>query len=261
MLQVRDLQVQYDDFIAVSSASLSLEAGRVAALIGANGAGKSSLMSAVAGLLRPSSGRVFFQGEDITSLPADQVVRRGLCLVPQGGRCFQRMSVEDNLLVGSYPKPARPRRNDTLDLVYTLFPVLKTKRKDLAGTLSGGQRQMVAIGRALMSGPRCLLFDEISLGLAPVVIQEIYASIRQINRERNTTVLLVEQDTNRALQMSDFSFFMLEGKISLSGPSAQMTPEQVRGAYFGQSLASNPAAPAPSGQSPATAAPSGKEAH
>ena len=239
MLTVKDLQVKYDDFIAVSSASLTLDAGQVTALIGANGAGKSSLMNAVAGLLKPSAGEVFFQGEKITGLSADQVVQKGLCLVPQGGRCFQRMNVEDNLLIGSYPKAARARRNDTLELVYALFPVLKTKRKDLAGTLSGGQRQMVAIGRALMTNPQCMMFDEISLGLAPVVIQEIYARIRTINQERKTTVLLVEQDTNRALQMSDQSYFMLEGTISLFGPSAEMTPEMVRGAYFGLSESSS----------------------
>ena len=233
MLQVNDLEVKYGDFIAVSSVSMSLAAGRVAALIGANGSGKTSLLGALAGLLKPTAGQVFFEGEEITGLLAHEVVRRGLCLVPQGGRCFQRMSVEDNLIIGSYPKAARAHRNDSLELVYTLFPVLKEKRRDAAGTLSGGQRQMVAIGRALMTEPKCLLFDEISLGLAPVVIQDIYERIRRINQERKTAVLLVEQDTERALRMSEHSFFLLEGRISLSGPSNTLTPEAVRNAYFG----------------------------
>jgi len=233
MLQVNDLEVKYGDFIAVSSVSMSLAAGRVAALIGANGSGKTSLLGALAGLLKPTAGQVFFEGEEITGLLAHEVVRRGLCLVPQGGRCFQRMSVEDNLIIGSYPKAARAHRNDSLELVYTLFPVLKEKRRDAAGTLSGGQRQMVAIGRALMTEPKCLLFDEISLGLAPVVIQDIYERIRRINQERKTAVLLVEQDTERALRMSEHSFFLLEGRVSLSGPSDTLTPEAVRNAYFG----------------------------
>ena len=233
MLQVEGLEVRYEDFIAVADVSLRVETGQIVSLIGANGAGKSSLLSAVAGLHRPRAGRVFFQEEDITGLTADQVVSRGLCLVPQGGRCFQRMTVEDNLITGSYPKQARARRTDSLELVYTLFPVLKEKRKDLSGTLSGGQRQMVAIGRAMMSDPRCLLFDEISLGLAPVVIQELYACIRRINRERKTAIVLVEQDTERALRMSDYSYIMLEGRFSLEGPSGQLSQEAIRAAYFG----------------------------
>ena len=233
MLTVKDLRVCYDGFIAVSSASLAVSEGQVVSLIGANGAGKTSLLSAVAGLLKPAGGRVFFRQEEITGLSADRVLNRGLCMVPQGGRCFQRMSVEDNLLVGSYPKAARARRKDSLESVYALFPMLKDKRKDQAGTLSGGQRQMVAIGRALMSDPSCLIFDEISLGLAPVVIQDIYAAIRQINREKHTSVILVEQDTERALRMSDYSYIMQGGHIALEGPSGSLTPQAIRTAYFG----------------------------
>ena len=233
MLSVDHLLVGYDGFIAVSSASLTVSAGQIVSLIGANGAGKTSLLSAVAGLLKPDAGRVLFQEEDITGLPADQVVSRGLCMVPQGGRCFLRMSVEDNLLVGSYPKSARAKRLQSLESVYALFPMLKEKRRDQAGTLSGGQRQMVAIGRALMAEPRCLIFDEISLGLAPVVIQDLYAAIREINRQRHAAVILVEQDTNRALRASDYCYIMQGGRISLEGPSASLTPQAIREAYFG----------------------------
>ena len=233
MLTVEHLQVKYEDFTAVADASLTVAPGQVVALIGANGAGKSSLLGALAGLLPAASGRITFQGEDITRLPAEEVARRGLCLVPQGGRCFGRMSVEDNLIVGSYPRRARAHRAESLERVYGLFPALKEKRKDPAGTLSGGQRQMVAIGRALMTEPACLLFDEISLGLAPIVVQEIYERIALLNRESAMGILLVEQDTQRALRMSDFSYILLEGRVSLEGPSASLTPEALREAYFG----------------------------
>ena len=233
MLKIENLRVCYDGLIAVSNVSLSVSAGQIVSLIGANGAGKTSLLSAAAGLLKPESGKVFFREEEITGLPADKIVNRGLCMVPQGGRCFQRMSVEDNLIIGSYPKAARAERARSLETVYGLFPMLKEKRRDAAGTLSGGQRQMVAIGRALMTKPKCLIFDEISLGLAPVVIQDIYATIRRINQEQGTAILLVEQDTERALRASDYSYIMLEGAVSLEGPSGELTREASREAYFG----------------------------
>ena len=233
MLSVKDLRVCYDGFIAVSSASLDVPEGQIISLIGANGAGKTSLLSAVSGLLKPAGGKVFFREEEITGLPADRVLNKGLCMVPQGGRCFQRMTVEDNLLIGSYPKASRKHRKESLENVYTLFPMLKEKRKDHVGTLSGGQRQMVAIGRALMSEPKCLIFDEISLGLAPVVIQDIYATIRRINREKHTSIILVEQDTERALRMSDYSYIMQGGRISLEGASGSLSPQAIREAYFG----------------------------
>ena len=233
MLSIEKLRVCYDGFIAVSSASLRVSAGQIVSLIGANGAGKTSLLSAAAGLLKPESGKVVFRDEDITGLTADKVVSRGLCLVPQGGRCFQRMTVEDNLLVGSYPRAARAHRAASLERVYALFPVLKEKRKDQAGTLSGGQRQMVAIGRAQMAEPRCLLYDDISLGLAPVVLRDIYATIREINREQGTAVILVEQDTERALHAADYSYIMQGGRITLEGKGSELTPQAIREAYFG----------------------------
>ena len=233
MLRTEALQVKYGDFTAVSSASLEVPEGSIAALIGANGAGKTSLLQAAAGLIRPSGGHLYFGGEEITGLSAPERVRRGLSLVPQGGRCFLRMSVEDNLLMGAYLQPARREAGRSLTYVYDLFPDLADRRKMAAGALSGGQRQMVAIGRALMARPRCLMFDEISLGLAPIVIQEIYRRIRQINETRKTTIVLVEQDTARAMQISDVCFVMLKGTITLSGPSAELTPGDVRLHYFG----------------------------
>lgn len=233
MLKIDSLRVAYGDFAAVSGASLEAGDGQIVAVIGANGAGKSSLLNAAAGLLPPSGGKVFFRGEEITGMAPDRIVDRGLALVPQGGRCFPRMSVRDNLMVGSYPKRARRDAATSLERVYALFPVLKEKEKDLAGTLSGGQRQMLAIGRALMSKPSCLMFDEISLGLAPIVINDIYALISRINREEKIGAVLVEQNTERALRISDSCFVMLKGRVVLSGQSSQVSAEAVKAAYFG----------------------------
>ena len=233
VLQINDLKVQYGDFISVTSCSLHVAPGQIFALIGTNGAGKSSLLNAAAGLIRPVSGSVVFQSEDITGLRADQVISRGLCLVPQGGRCFSRMSVQDNLLVGSYPKAARAGARDSLERVYSLFPDLRVKRNAPAGSLSGGQRQMVAIGRALMSRPRCLMFDEISLGLAPVVIRDLYKCIRRINREDGTTVILVEQDTGRALRIADSFAVMLKGTVTMTGSAEDPDYDRINAACFG----------------------------
>ncbi len=233
MLRIDGLQVKYGDFIAVSSVSLEVAPGQIAALIGANGAGKSSLLNAVAGLMKPAAGSVHFEGHDITDMPADQIMALGLSLVPQGGHSFLRMSVHDNLMVGSYPKAARRHAATSLEHVYSLFPVLEEKRNELAGALSGGQRQMLAIGRALMSRPKCLMFDEISLGLAPVTIRDLYARIRQINREEGITIILVEQDTERALGIADTCCVMLKGEVAMAGPAKDMTNESIKSAYFG----------------------------
>ncbi|MBR6186968.1 MAG: ABC transporter ATP-binding protein [Clostridia bacterium] len=233
LLSIEGLTVCYGDFPAVSSASLSVAAEGVSALIGANGAGKTTLLEAAAGLHRPKAGKIFFQGEDITGLPPEEIVRRGLCLVPQGGRCFPRMSVEDNLLMGSYSPRGRKNARQSLERVYALFPALMQKRKAPAGSLSGGQRQMTAIGRAFMADPKCILFDEISLGLAPVVIHDLYERIQTVNAEEKTAILLVEQDTEKALVLSDTCFVMLKGSVTLSGPSGKLRPEDIRSAYFG----------------------------
>ena len=164
ILKVEGVQAKYGDFVAVEEATLDVPQGIIVSVIGANGAGKSTLMDTIAGVHKPTAGTITFKGEDITGMPAEKVVLRGLSLVPQGSRCFIRMTVEDNLVMGSYPKAARAKVKDSLERVYELFPVLKEKRNDLSGSLSGGQRQMVAIGRALMTNPELVLFDEISLG-------------------------------------------------------------------------------------------------
>ncbi len=232
MLKVENVQAKYGDFIAVQDASLEVQEGMIVSLIGSNGAGKSTLMDTIAGLHKPSAGKIYFKGEDITGLPAEKIVTRGLSLVPQGSRCFIRMTVEDNLIMGSFPKAMRKKCADSLERVYELFPVLKEKRNDLSGSLSGGQRQMVAVGRALMTNPELVLFDEISLGLAPTIIKDIYARIKEINKA-GTTVVLVEQDTHRAIKTAEVVDVMLKGKVVLTGRPQDLGEDEIKKAYFG----------------------------
>ena len=189
-------------------------------------------MDTIAGLHKPSQGKIYYKGEDITGLPAEKIVLKGLSLVPQGSRCFIRMSVEDNMIMGSFPKTARAKAKDTLEKVYELFPVLKQKRNDPSGSLSGGQRQMVAVGRALMTNPELILFDEISLGLAPTTIKDIYARIKDIAAS-GTTVVLVEQDTHRAIKTAQLVHVMLKGNVVLSGSPKELTEDDIKKAYFG----------------------------
>ena len=232
ILKVEGVQAKYGDFIAVESATLDVPEGQIVSLIGSNGAGKSTLMDTIAGLHKPSAGKIYFKGEDITGLPAEKIVLKGLSLVPQGSRCFIRMTVEDNLMMGSFPKSARKYAKDTLAYVYDLFPVLKEKRNDLSGSLSGGQRQMVAVGRALMTKPELILFDEISLGLAPTIIKDIYVRIKEISAS-GTTVVLVEQDTHRAIKTAETCHVMLKGNVVLSGRSKELGEDEIKKAYFG----------------------------
>lgn len=232
ILKVEGIRAKYGDFVAVEEATLDVPRGMIVSIIGSNGAGKSTLMDTVAGTHKPDAGKVFFKGEDITGLPAEKIVTRGLSLVPQGSRCFIRMTVEDNLIMGSYPKAVRAKHKESLERVYELFPVLKEKRHELSGSLSGGQRQMVAIGRALMTNPELVLFDEISLGLAPTIIKDIYARIKQISGE-GMTVVLVEQDTKRAIKTSEISHVMLKGRVVLSGRSSELSEQEIKSAYFG----------------------------
>ncbi|MBR1535281.1 MAG: ABC transporter ATP-binding protein [Ruminococcus sp.] len=233
LLSIKNLSAGYGDFVAIDSVDLAVKKGQIVSLIGINGAGKTTLMHTVAGLHKPASGKVLFGGEDITGLSADKIVAKGLSLVPQGGRCFTRMSVQDNLLMGSFPRSARKNAKQTLEHIYELFPDLGEMKQRPAGNLSGGQRQMVAIGRALMGDPECLIFDEISLGLSPAVINDIYKKIKRINEEENTSIILIEQDIRRALKASDAFYVMLKGRVALSGQSDEIDSETLKKAYFG----------------------------
>ena len=232
ILKAEGIDVFYGDFQAVQQASFYVNEGEVVSLIGTNGAGKTTTMRAITGILPAKSGKVYFEGEDISGIPPHKIVDLGISVVPEGRRLFGRMSVKDNLVMGSYTPRARKGMKNELEKVYELFPILKEKADQAAGALSGGQQQMVAIGRALMSKPRLICFDEIALGLAPTVIKDIYARVRELN-DTGLTIILVEQDVRRSLRESRRAYVMLKGKVVLEGNSNELTEEEVGKAYFG----------------------------
>ena len=230
LLQVSGLTAFYGDFQALWGVDLSLDRGETVAIIGANGAGKTTLMRSISGVLKNAPEMVRLEGRPIGDLPADRVVTMGIAMVPEGRRLFPSLSVEENLLVG-----AQARRGSgpwTLDTVYDLFPILKERRNSPGTALSGGQQQMVAIGRALMSNPDVLLCDEVSLGLAPVVIRDIYAAIPRI-KAAGASLIVVEQDIGQALRVADRVYCMIEGRVTLTGRPADLTREAIHAAYFG----------------------------
>ena len=232
ILQVNDLHVYYGSIHAVKGVSFEVNEGEVVTLIGANGAGKSTVLNTVSGLLHPKHGSVVFEGKDLKGVPAHKIVEHGLAQVPEGRHVFLQMTVEDNLEMGAYTQP-----NSTIEAgiadVYERFPRLKERRKQIAGTLSGGEQQMLAVGRALMSKPKLIMMDEPSLGLAPLIVQSIFGIIREINR-RGITVLLNEQNANMALKVADSAYVMETGCITLSGAGKDLlNNEAVKKAYLG----------------------------
>ncbi|MGY8631946.1 ABC transporter ATP-binding protein [Bradyrhizobium sp. 14AA] len=234
ILEVRNLCAAYGDFQALFNVEFEIAAGEVVALIGANGAGKSTLLKTVTGLISPSAGKIAFAGEVTSRTPAYALVRKGLAMVPEGRRLFRGMTVEDNLRVcldWARTDVGRTSRW-TIPRIQELFPVLKERRRELVERLSGGQQQMVAIGRALLAQPRLLLCDEISLGLAPKVVKEIYQKLPEI-RASGTSIVIVEQDVSLAKSSSDRLYCMLEGRVTLSGPSREIAHEEISRAYFG----------------------------
>ena len=230
LLQTRGLTARYGDFQALFGVDVRLDQGECVAIIGANGAGKSSLLRSLSGVLRQEPGMVEFDGQQIGAMPADDIVELGISMVPEGRRLFPSLSVEENLLIGSY----RSHGNGAWDLdkVYGLFPILKERRNSPGNALSGGQQQMVAIGRALMSNPRVLLCDELSLGLAPVIIRDIYKALPEI-RKGGASVILVEQDIGQALKVADRVYCMMEGRVTLEGTPAELSRDAIHNAYFG----------------------------
>ena len=231
-LEVKDLDVHYKDFQALWGVSLKVDGGRVVSVIGANGSGKSTLLNAVAGLLKPSRGSIVFFGEDIGGHPAHEIVPRGIALVPEGRRMFARLTVYENLLMGSYTQRSMGFKEKSLERLYDLFPVLRARHSQMSNTLSGGEQQMLAIARALMSEPKLILCDEISLGLAPLIIKDIYRRLKLVNEE-GLTIMLVEQDIKRSLKAAGYAYVMLEGKVVLEGIPSELGEAEVRKAYFG----------------------------
>ena len=234
MLEVTNLQVRYGDVLAVNRISLSVGAGEIVAVIGPNGAGKTSTLRAISGLVRPSAGRIIFNGSDISSWKAHRVVGLGLSHAPEGRRLFPQMTVLENLKMGAYLRGNAATLEQTLAEVVARFPRLAERRSQRAGTLSGGEQQMLAIGRALMAEPRMLILDEPSFGLAPMMVAEIGRVIEAINQDRKVTVLLVEQNARMALSISSTTYVMEAGTIVLAGSSAALRESpHVKAAYLG----------------------------
>ena len=232
LLKVRNLNVAYGDAPAVWDACLDIDAGQIVSVVGPNGAGKSTLINAIAGILRPKGGEVLLDGTDIARLPSHRICEHGVAIVPEGRRLFTHMSVLDNLELGVY-RMSRAQSQESLEEVYSLFPILRERRNQLSGSMSGGQQQMVAIGRALMARPRLLLMDEPSLGLSPLIVEEMFRIIRKIN-ERQVAVLLVEQNITKPLELAHHAYVIEQGRIVTSGsPKALLSNTKIKEAYLG----------------------------
>jgi len=234
MLEIKNLHVSYGAINALHGISLSVKPGGIVTLIGANGAGKTTTLKTISGLLKPKSGEIFYDGQNIAGLLPHQIVARGLSHVPEGRMIFANLTVLENLQLGAYLQNDKKIIRHELEHIFGLFPRLKEREKQIAGTLSGGEQQMLAIGRALMSKPKLLLLDEPSLGLAPLLVKTIFEKIIEINREQGLTILLVEQNANLALEISHFGYVLETGKIILQDNTAALRQNpQVRSAYLG----------------------------
>ena len=232
ILEVKDLNVSYGGIKAVKDISFAVPKGEVVTLIGANGAGKSSTLRSIVGLVKPESGSILLKGEELTGIPTEQIVTKGITLVPEGRRVFPDMTVAENLKIGAYMR--KDSLDEDMNWVYDLFPRLKERSWQLAGTLSGGEQQMLAIGRALMSRPDLIMMDEPSLGLAPIVVQGVFDIIREINKQ-GVTILLVEQNANMALKAANLGYVMETGRITMTGTGAELLEnEAVKAAYLGK---------------------------
>ena len=233
-LEIRDLHVSYGGIRALKGIDLTVEEGQIVTLIGANGAGKSTTLRAISGLQKPQSGSILYGGEELVGLPAKEIVRRGIIHVPEGRRVFPDMTVAENLKIGAFLRKDKDGIASDMDYVYSLFPRLKERSWQPAGTLSGGEQQMLAVGRALMSRPKVLMMDEPSLGLAPLIVKDIFSIIRRVNAD-GITVLLIEQNANAALRIADYGYVLETGVTALTGTGEELLRnESVREAYLGK---------------------------
>ena len=234
MLEINDIVVNYGMINAIKGISFSVEKGEVIALIGANGAGKTTTLHTISGLLRPKSGNITFNGVDITKVPAPKIVSMGIAHVPEGRRVFSQLSVMENLKMGAYTRSSQAEKDETLEVVFDRFPRLKERMNQAAGTLSGGEQQMLAMGRALMSKPQIVLMDEPSMGLSPLLVSEVFNIIESISKS-GTTVLLVEQNAKKALSIADRAYVLETGNIVLSGKASDLiNDDSVKKAYLGE---------------------------
>ena len=234
MLKIEDLHVHYGGIQALRGISLEVPDGKIVTLIGANGAGKSTTLRTITGLVKASSGSIQWNGQELLGKSIDKIVSSGIAMSPEGRRVFPDLTVLENLKIGAYLRTSKPEIAKDIEWVYSLFPRLQERSWQLAGTLSGGEQQMLAVGRALMSRPKLLLLDEPSLGLAPLVVQDIFTIIREINRQ-GVTVLLIEQNANMALKIADLAYVLETGRITLSGTGAELLAnEKVKEAYLGK---------------------------
>ncbi len=232
MLSVENLHVYYGSIHAIKGISFDVEEGEIVTLIGANGAGKSTTLNTVSGLIKPREGKITFEGQDITALPAHKLLKHGVAMCPEGRRIFLQMSVQENLDMGGFTRSAAENA-EVLEAIFEQFPRLKERRRQVAGTLSGGEQQMLAMGRAIMSRPRLLMLDEPSMGLSPILVELIFDIIKELN-DRGTTILLVEQNAQAALSIADRAYVLETGKISMQGDATELLhDERVRMAYLG----------------------------
>ena len=233
LLRIEGLKVNYGNIKALHGINLVVEEGQIVTLIGSNGAGKSTTMNAISGIVRAAEGRIIFNGQDILGKSSDFIVKSGIILSPEGRQIFPRMTVHENLMMGALVIKDKAQVAKSLEEVFDLFPILKEREKQIAGTLSGGEQQMLAVGRALMGSPKLLMLDEPSLGLAPLIIKEIFSLIERIHK-MGTTILLVEQNANMALSISDYGYVLETGDITLEGKGADLAADpKVRAAYLG----------------------------
>ncbi|MCC8045397.1 MAG: ABC transporter ATP-binding protein [Clostridiales bacterium] len=233
MLEIKDLHVHYGAIHALRGISLTVNDGELVSLIGANGAGKTTTLHTISGLLTATSGEVLLDGENLQKIPANQIIQKGMAHVPEGRHVFASMTVEENMRMGAYILKDQKKISENLEKVYTHFPRLKERRKQLAGTLSGGEQQMLATGRALMTDPKIVLMDEPSMGLSPILVKEIFSIIEMLHRD-GITILLVEQNAKMALGVSDRAYVLETGRISMEGPAQELAEDdRVRKAYLG----------------------------
>lgn len=235
MLEIKDLRVKYGGIVALDGISMKVPEGKIITLVGANGAGKSTTLRSITKLVTPASGSITYDGKELTHKNTQDIVKMGITLVPEGRHVFDDMTVDENLMIGAYLRKDKENFKKDIAFIHEMFPRLKERAKQLSGTLSGGEQQMVAVGRALMSNPKVMMMDEPSLGLAPLVIKDIFNIIQKVNKEKGMTILLIEQNANAALKIADYGYVMETGKIRLEGTGQELLAnEQVKELYLGK---------------------------